>query len=105
MNNFKWLNYLDLRYYETDFIGKIDDYTSIKDDQEHTRWFEQNVIKTHQYVSSIRGEDYYVVETDRVWIELLDELVRIFEQEPCQRIPIYFIFLEKNTDLYIFNFL
>ena len=74
LNNFKWLNYLDLRYYETDFIGKVDDYTSIKDYQEHKRWFEQNVIKTHQYVSSIRGEDYYVVETDRVWIGHWDRI-------------------------------
>lgn len=51
-----------------DWIGSLTDYVSNKEYEDSTRWFTSNVITKYREIKKINSSDYYVVETDNVWI-------------------------------------
>lgn len=68
LDQLQWFNRIDMTYYEEDFIGQLEDYSSLKYYQESKRWFEEYVLKKHKFVSNTGGQNFYVVESGQVWI-------------------------------------
>lgn len=68
INKFNWEKKKEITLYEMDWIGSLTDYVSNKEYEDSTRWFTSNVITKYREIKKINSSDYYVVETDNVWI-------------------------------------
>ena len=68
MNKVNWEKKIEITLYEKDWLGSPADYETQKNYEDSKKWFENNVIKKYREVKTINGNEYYIVETDNVWI-------------------------------------
>ena len=68
INKFNWEKKKEITLYEMDWIGSLTEYVSNKEYEDSTRWFTSNVITKYREIKKFNSSDYYVVETDNVWI-------------------------------------
>lgn len=63
-----WEKKIEITLYEKDWLGSPDDYKTQKSYEDTKKWFNNNVIEKYRKVKRIDGDEYYIVETDNVWI-------------------------------------
>lgn len=63
-----WEKKIEITLYERDWLGSPDDYKTQKSYEDTKKWFNNNVIEKYREVKRIDGDEYYIVETDNVWI-------------------------------------
>ncbi|WP_151759990.1 hypothetical protein, partial [Acinetobacter nosocomialis] len=68
MEKVNWEKKVEITLYEKDWLGSPDDYKTQKNYQDTKKWFNNNVIEKYREVKRIDGDEYYIVETDKVWI-------------------------------------
>ncbi len=68
MKKVNWEKKIEITLYEKDWLGRPDDYKTQKNYEDTKKWFNNNVIEKYREVKRIDGDEYYIVETDNVWI-------------------------------------
>ena len=68
MKKINWEKKIEITLYEKDWLGRPDDYKTQKNYEDTKKWFNNNVIEKYREVKRIDGDEYYIVETDNVWI-------------------------------------
>ncbi|SSV31437.1 hypothetical protein [Acinetobacter nosocomialis] len=68
MEKVNWEKKVEITLYEKDWLGSPDDYKTQKNYEDTKKWFNNNVIEKYREVKRIDGDEYYIVETDKVWI-------------------------------------
>lgn len=68
MNRVNWEKKIEITSYEKDWVGAPSDYETQKDYECSKKWFNNNVIEKYREVKRIDEDEYYIVETDNVWI-------------------------------------
>ncbi|MEQ1078959.1 MULTISPECIES: hypothetical protein [Acinetobacter] len=68
MKKVNWEKKIEITLYEKDWLGRTDDYKTQKNYEDTKKWFNNNVIEKYREVKRIDGDEYYIVETDNVWI-------------------------------------
>ncbi|QNX09010.1 hypothetical protein IC784_01515 [Acinetobacter seifertii] len=68
MKKVNWEKKIEITLYEKDWLGRPDDYKTQKNYEDTRKWFNNNIIEKYREVKRIDGDEYYIVETDNVWI-------------------------------------
>ncbi|PJG66581.1 hypothetical protein E2R16_09485 [Acinetobacter seifertii] len=68
MKKVNWEKKIEITLYERDWLGAPSDYKTQKNYEDTKKWFNNNVIEKYREVKRIDGDEYYIVETDNVWI-------------------------------------
>ncbi|WP_151761829.1 hypothetical protein, partial [Acinetobacter seifertii] len=68
MKKVNWEKKIEITLYERDWRGAHSDYKTQKNYEDTKKWFNNNVIEKYREVKRIDGDEYYIVETDNVWI-------------------------------------